>query len=87
MQGGTGKNTYLLIIESKKQTKQTRRTEIESWIHRECFDGCQMGGGCQGMGEEVRGLSTNRWLQNSHGDVKYHRKWSSQRTYLYDPWT
>ena len=24
------------------------------------------------MGEEVRGLrSTNRWLQNSHGDVKY----------------
>ena len=24
------------------------------------------------MGEEVRGLtSTNRWLQNSHGDVKH----------------
>ena len=24
------------------------------------------------MGEEVRGLrSTNGWLQNSHGDVKY----------------
>ena len=38
----------------------------------ECFDGCQMGGGCWGMGEEVRGLSsTNRQLQNSHGDVTY----------------
>ena len=40
--------------------------------YRECFDGCQMGEGCGGMGEEVRGLrSTNRQLQNSHGDVKY----------------
>ena len=38
----------------------------------EHFDGCQMGGGCGGMGEEVRGLrSTNRQSQNSHGDVKY----------------
>ena len=27
----------------------------------ECFDGCQMGRQCAGMGEEVRGLrSTNR---------------------------
>ena len=27
---------------------------------------------CGRMGEEVRGLrNTNRWLQNSHGDVKY----------------
>ena len=25
------------------------------------------------MGEEVRGLSTNRQLQNSNGDVKYSR--------------
>ena len=31
-----------------------------------------MGEGCGGKGEEVRGLrSTNRWLQNSPGDVKY----------------
>ena len=30
-----------------------------------------MGGGCEEMGEEVRGLrSTNRELQNSHGDIK-----------------
>ena len=35
------------------------------------MDGCQMGGGCEEMGEEVRGLrSTNRELQNSHGDIK-----------------
>ena len=25
-------NTYLSTTESKKQTKQTRRTETESWI-------------------------------------------------------
>ena len=36
-------NTYLLTIESKKQTKQTR-TETESWIQR-AFYGCQMEGG------------------------------------------
>ena len=53
-------NTYFSKIESKKQTKQ----QVEQkWNHgyREHFDGCQMGGGCGGMGEEVRGLrSTNR---------------------------
>ena len=27
-------NTYLSTTESKKQTKQTRRTETESWIWR-----------------------------------------------------
>ena len=33
-----------------------------------------MGVGCGGMGEELKGLrSTNRELQNSHGDVKYSR--------------
>ena len=26
-------NTYLSTIASKKQTKETRRTETESWIH------------------------------------------------------
>ena len=31
-----------------------------------------MGVGCGGMDEELKGLrSTNRELQNSHGDVKY----------------
>ena len=27
-------NTYLSTIESKNQTKQTRRTETQSWIQR-----------------------------------------------------
>ena len=27
-------NTYLSTIESTKKTKQTRRTETESWIQR-----------------------------------------------------
>ena len=35
-------NTYLSTIESKNQTKQTRRTKNHGY--RECFDGCQMGG-------------------------------------------
>ena len=40
--------------------------------HGERFDGCQMGEGWGRMGEEVRGVrSTNWWLWNSHGDVKY----------------
>ena len=46
-------STYLLIIASKQQTKQTRRTETESWI-LECFDGYMMGEGCKEMGEGVR---------------------------------
>ena len=76
-------NTYLPTNGSKK--KQQTRTETEPWI-QEYFDGCQMGGGCWGMGEEVRALRrTNRQLQNSHGDIKY-RKWSNQRSYMHDPW-
>ena len=42
------------------------------------------------MGEEVRGLrSTNRWLQNSHGDVKYSTGdgGGKELTYTHDPWT
>ena len=52
-------NTCLSTTESKKQTKQTR-VETDSWIRR-AFDGCQMGEGYMGMGEEVRGLrNSNR---------------------------
>ena len=36
-------NTCLSTIESKKQTKQTRRTD--RIMETESFDGCQMGGG------------------------------------------
>ena len=39
---------------------------------REGFDDCQMGGVFRVMGDEVKGLrSTNWYLQNSNGDVKY----------------
>ena len=40
-------------IQSKKQTKQTRKHR-EDHGYREHF-GCQIGGGCGRMGEEVRG--------------------------------
>ena len=61
---------YLQLNLKNKLNKQEE--EIHNHGYRECFDGCQMGGGCGGMGEEVRGLrSTNRYLQDSHGDVKY----------------
>ena len=43
-----------LKIKLSKQEKQSHG-------YREHFDGCQVGEGCRGMGEEVRGLrSTDR---------------------------
>ena len=45
-------NTYL-SIESKKQTKQTCRTETESWIQR-AFWWLPEEGGNGGMGEAVK---------------------------------
>ena len=63
------KNTYPSTIEPEKQTKQPR-TETESWIQSILM--VARWEGCGRMGGEVRGLrSTNRQLQNSHGDVKY----------------
>ena len=59
MNNNTAKSTYLSTTESKKLSKQEQR-QIHGY--GEYFDGCQMGvDTCQGMGEEVRGLtSTNR---------------------------
>ena len=56
-----------------KKTKLSKQEEQrQNHGYGECFDGCQMGGWCGGMREQVRGLrSTNRQLQNSQGDVKY----------------
>ena len=54
------KNINISMIESQKQTQQMRRMR-QNHGYRVCFDGCQMGGGYRGIGEEVRGLrSTNR---------------------------
>ena len=52
-------HTYQQLNLKNKLSKQ----EEQRQDHRygEGFDGCQMGGGCKGMGEEVKGLiSTNR---------------------------
>ena len=54
------KNINLSTIKSKKQTKQTKRTETESWLQR-TFWWLPDGRGYEGMGEEMRGLkNTNR---------------------------
>ena len=63
-------NIYLSITEYKKQTKQKEQRHNQEY--RELFNGCQMGEGGGVMSEEMRRLrSTNRQLQNRHGDVKY----------------
>ena len=43
-------NIYLSTSDSKKQTKQTRRTETESWIQREFW-----------WLPDVGGLGGNEW--------------------------
>ena len=48
------KNTNLSTIESKKLSKQEEQRQNHGY--REHFHGCQMGGRCRGMGEEMRGL-------------------------------
>ena len=56
-------------LKSKLRKQEEQR---QNHRHGEGFDGYQMGGGFGGMAEEVRGLrSTNRKLQNSHGEVNY----------------
>ena len=58
------------MILKNKLSKQEKQRQNHGY--GEHFDGCQMGGGCKRMFEEVRRLkSTNWYLQNSHGDVKY----------------
>ena len=52
-------NTYLSTVESKNQTKQTRRTR-QNHGYEVGFDGCQMGDGCEKRGEEVRGLRSTK---------------------------
>ena len=44
-------NSYLSTTESKKQTKQTRRTETESWIQRALLMVARWDGGVGEMGE------------------------------------
>ena len=39
-------------------------------MDKECFDGCQMGRGYGGTGEEVRGLSSTNCLFERHLKIK-----------------
>ena len=51
-------NTYEQLNLKNKLSQQEQR---QNHGYGECFDGCEMGGACGGMGEEVRGLrNTNR---------------------------
>ena len=61
---------YQQLNLKKKLSKQEDDRQNHGYGDR--FDGCLMGAGCGGRGEEVRGVrSTSRKLQNSHGDVQY----------------
>ena len=72
MNSKMAKNTNLSTIESKKNKLRKQEEQRQNHGYRECFHAYQMGGGCEGMGKEMRGLNCiNRQLQNSHGDVKY----------------
>ena len=52
-------STYLSTIESKKQTKQLAE-EKQNYRYLEHFDGCQMAGDIEGIGENMKRLkSTN----------------------------
>ena len=53
-------NTCLSTIESLKKSLG-KQEQKQNHGYREHFDGCQMGGRCGGIGEELRGLrNTNR---------------------------
>ena len=51
-------NTYLSTIESTKNKLSKQEEQRQNPGYGERFDGCQMGGVCGKMGEEVRGLSS-----------------------------
>ena len=56
-----------LINQLSKQEEQR-----QNHGYREYFDGCQMGGMCWGMGEEVKGLRrTNRKKKKKKKKKKY----------------
>ena len=60
-------STYLLTIQPRKQTKQTR---TENHGYGECFDGCQLEGGCGGNGCTSEGVRKYRYLQSSRRDLE-----------------
>ena len=70
MNSKMGINSQLSTIDSKKQTKQTSRTETESLVWKS-FGGLSIGMGKGRMAEKVQELrNTNQYIQNRQGDVK-----------------
>ena len=47
-----------LNLKNKLRTQEAQR---QNHGYRDHFDGYQLGGGCVGMGEEVRGLRSMNW--------------------------
>ena len=43
------------------KNKLSKQEQKENHGYGEHFDGCQMGMGCGGIGEEVRGLRNTNW--------------------------
>ena len=80
--------TYLSTIESIKQTKQRRRTELESWIWR-AFCWLPDGRGSWGSGGGGEGIKKYKQVvtEQPWGSKVQYRKWGSQRTYSHDSWT
>ena len=52
-------NTYLSIIEYKKQNKQAEQKQTHRY--REHFDGCPKGGGLGKWVKKVKGLRSTNW--------------------------
>ena len=80
-------NTYLPTIESKnKLSKQAE--ERQNHGQRECFDGCQMGGELrEWMKREGIKKCKEKVTEEPWECTVQYKKWSSQRTFMHDPWT
>ena len=85
-------NTYCPQLNLKnKLSKQEEQRQNHGYTER--FDGCQMGRGCWGMFEEMRGLRSTEQgsigqLQNSHGEVKQSiGNGVAEELILCGPWT
>ena len=63
-------NSQLSVIESEKQTKQTSRTETESWRYGDHLEGYQLGGVRGRMGEKLQVIrSISGWYKIDRGGL------------------
>ena len=80
-------NPQLSTIESKKQTKQTSRTETESQIWRS-FGGLSVGRENEENVGKGAGIKKYKLVgtEQTGGCLEQDRKQRIQRTYMHDPW-